>query len=103
MGCPAWVIAAVGQCKESKLYYIADTTEVVAPYSRPGSTGRSTGSTVWVGCCPWDCTLHAKTYRQGVKSGGKRSRHSTCMVLAWGCVDLGRANLPVAGEKKAIE
>ena len=36
MVCPAEVIAAVGQCKESKLYYIADITEVAAPYSRPG-------------------------------------------------------------------
>ena len=101
MGCPAGVIAAVGQCKEGKLYYIADIAEVAAPYSRPGGTGRSTGGTVWVGC-PWDGTLHAKSYR-GVmgKSGGKGRRHSTRMVLAWGGVDHGRANLPAAGEKIA--
>ena len=40
MGFQAGVIAAVRQCKESKLYYMADITEVVAPYSRPGGTGR---------------------------------------------------------------
>ena len=103
MGCPAGVIAAVGQCKDSKLYYLAGITEVAAPYSRPGGTGRSTGGTVWVGCCPRDCIHHAKIYWQGVKSGGKGRRHSTRMVLAWGCVGHGRANLPVVGKKIAIE
>ena len=76
MGCPAGVIAVVGQCKESKLYYIADVTEVVAPYSRPGGTGRSIGGTVWVGCCPRDCTRHAKTYRgvTGCEERGQRKK-----------------------------
>ena len=62
----AWVsgLSGRGHCgcgavQGSKLYYIADITEVAAPYSRPGGTGRSTGGTVWVGCCPRDCTHHA--------------------------------------------
>ena len=76
MGCPAGVIAAERQCKESKSYYIADITEVVAPYSRPGGTGRSIGGTVWVGCCPRDCTHHAKTYRgvTGCEEGGQKKK-----------------------------
>ena len=74
MGCPAGVIAAVGQCKESKLYYIADITEVAAPYSRPGGTGRSTGGTVLVGCCPRDCTHHIKDILTGCEERGQRKK-----------------------------